>query len=306
MANEITYALGGDIRAAAILHQELATLLADRASLMGHSALVNYGDMSGRGSTVLQVGQAGLDGYDKMASVAEGASVANTALTDASVNITIARQALQYEITDLMSLSDSIGLVAPRLAQSMVGSADMRFTQMVCEVTDDFTAIAGTSGINMSVDDWFDAQFALTQAGVPGPYLAILHPVQLTDWQGSLRAETGVLSWQPASAEAIAIKGQGYAGQFGGVDVFSSQQVPTANAGADRAGGMFGAGAVGYATGMQSAIYSGGEIVVPAGAQIVAEFSRNASAGQTIITGNLFCGVAIVEDSRGVSIITDA
>ena len=306
MANEITYGNSGDLQLAAILHQELGLALADRASLMGHGVLTNYGDMSGGGSTVLQVGAAGLDGFDKMAAVAEGASVANTALTDGSVNITIARQALQYEITDLATLANSIGLDAPRLAASMVGSADMRFTQMVAEVADDFTATAGASGVDMVVADWYDAQFALTQSGVPGPYLALLSPVQITDFQSSLRAESGVLSWVPASASMIEIKGQGFAGQFGGVDVFVSQQVPTANAGSDRAGCMMGVGAIGYATGMQSPIYGAGDIVIPAGAQIVCEFSRNAASAQTIITGNLFCGVSIVEDSRGVSIITDA
>ena len=306
MANEILHSGLGDLRLSAILHQDIQMLLADRAGLWGHPAITYYGDVAGRGSTVLEVPLAGLDGSDKMAAVAEGASVSNSALVDASPSITIARQALQYEISDLANLTDSVGLNTDRLAASMVGSADMRFTEMIAGITDDFTATAGTSGTNMSVDDWFDAQFALTQAGVPGPYFALLHPQQLTDFQGSLRAETGILSWQPASADMTLVKGQGFAGQFSGVDVFTSQQVPTANAAADRAGGMWGQGAVGYCDGAIAPVRGAGDIVMPAGTKIVVEFERSASGGLTKVVGNYYVGVGIVEDGRGVSIITDA
>jgi len=306
MANEIYYSGLGDLRLAAVLHQEIALLLADRGSLRGQPAIVNYGDLSGRGSTVLEVPQAGLDGYDRMAAVAENASTSNTALTDASPSITIARQALQYQISDLANITDSVGLDTDRLAASMVGSYDMRFTEMICQITDDFTATAGSSGVDMVVADWYDAQFALTQSSVTGPYLAILHPVQLTDFQSSLRAEAGAVQYVPATAEMLAIKGPGFAGSFNGVDIFASSHVPTANAGADRAGGMFGAGAVGYATGSLTAVRGAGGLVLPAGTPVVVEFERDAAGAMTTVVGNGFLGVAIVEDGRGVSIITDA
>jgi len=182
----------------------------------------------------------------------------------------------------------------------------MRFTEMICQITDDFTATAGSSGVDMVVADWYDAQFALTQSSVTGPYLAILHPVQLTDFQSSLRAEAGAVQYVPATAEMLAIKGPGFAGSFNGVDIFASSHVPTANAGADRAGGMFGAGAVGYATGSLTAVRGAGGLVLPAGTPVVVEFERDAAGAMTTVVGNGFLGVAIVEDGRGVSIITDA
>jgi len=130
MANEIYYSGLGDLRLAAVLHQEIALLLADRGSLRGQPAIVNYGDLSGRGSTVLEVPQAGLDGYDRMAAVAENASTSNTALTDASPSITIARQALQYQISDLANITDSVGLDTDRLAASMVGARQTLLSPM--------------------------------------------------------------------------------------------------------------------------------------------------------------------------------
>jgi len=304
MANEIYYSGLGDLRYATILAGELGLLLADRASLWRNPAITFYGDARGSGSTVFDVPLAGLDGYDLMASVAENASTSNTALTDASPAITVARQALQYQISDLANSTDSVGLTAERLAQSMVGSASMRFTEMVANVADDFTSTVGTSGADMTVDDFFDAQFALTQSSVPGPYLAMLYPVQLTDLQNSIRAEAGALQFMPATQEMLNIKGAGFQGMFNGVEIFASSHVPTANAGADSAGGMFGRGAIGYRE-MSVSVVPGHNGVIQATGPISVEFERDAAGALTKIVGNYFVGVAIIEDGRGVSIITD-
>ena len=102
------------------------------------------------------------------------------------------------------------------------------------------------------------------------------------------------------------IKGQGFAGQFNGVDIFVSSKVVTANAGADRAGAMFGYGAVAMAEGSPYAITGAGGIVQPAGTPLVVEFERDASSALTKIVGNYYAGVAKVQDGMGVSIVTDA
>jgi len=264
------------------------------------------GNIVGSGSNVIQTPIVGLDGYDTRSSPADGAAVSNTALTETNANITVARRALQYSISDLANLTDSVGLNVQRLAQSMVGSAQMTFQSLLCDVTDGFTSTVGTSGVDMTVDDFFSAQFTLTLASVPGPYICILHPRQLADLQSSLRAEAGPNQYVAATQDMLSIKGQGFSGMFNGVDIFVSSKVPTANAGADRAGGMFGYGAVGYAEGSPFAITGAGGIVAPAGTPIVVEFERDASSALTKIIGNYYVGVAKLQDSMGVSIITDA
>jgi len=305
MANEVLYSGLGDLRLSLVLTREIALLLKDRASLMGHPSIAYYGDLTGAGSTVIDVGQAGLDGYDLMTSVAEGSSTSNTALTDASPGITIARQALQRQISDLANLTDSIGLNTQRLAADMAGAASMRFTEMVANVADDFTATAGATTVNLSVDDWFDAQFTLTQASVPGNYLSLLYPVQVTDLQNALRSETGPLQYISATQEMLGIKGPGYSGSLNGVDIFASTHVPTANAGADSAGAMWGIGAIGYADGSVANVLGAGGVSYPAGTKVMVEFERDAAGALTKIVGNYYCGVALIEDGRGVSIITD-
>lgn len=307
MADEILFSnLSGSARLAAVLAKEIELTLADRASLHKHPSIKFMGSVVGTGSNVIQTPIVGLDGYDTMSSPADGSAVSNTALTETNANITVARRALQYSISDLAALTDSVGLNVQRLAQSMVGSAQMTFQSLLCDVVDNFTSTVGTSGVDMSVDDFYSAQFTLTLASVPGPYICILHPRQLADFQSSLRAEAGPSQFVAATQDMLNIKGQGFVGTFNGVDMFVSSKVVTANSGADRAGAMFGYGAVGYAEGSPFAVTGAGGIVAPAGTPIVVEFERDASSALTKIVGNYYCGVARLQDSMGVAIITDA
>ena len=309
MANEITFAnTVGDLKLAKILNNEIQLLLADRFSLRNHPSIFQAGNISGRGSSVLSVPQAGLDGFDLMSATGgEIAATANVALTDSSADITISRFALRREISDLANMTDSVGLTVERLAADMVGGYEMAVTNAICDTIDGFTTVAGTSGVDLSVDDFFSALFSLEQASVPTPYVAVLHPVQLTDLQSSIRAEGGALQYIAATQEMLQAKGQGFAGSFLGVDIFKSSKVPPANGGADRAGAMMGYGAIGMAEGSVRPIAAlGGALQFPAGTIIAVEYERTAATALTSITGNAYFGVAKLQDSMGVSIITDA
>ena len=308
MANEVLYSGLGDLRLAKILNNEIQLLLADRFSLRNHPSIANFGNISGRGSSVLSIPQAGLDGYDLMTAVGgETAAAANVALTDNSADITIARFALRREISDLANMTDSVGLTVERLAADMVGGYEMAVTNSICDVIDGFTTTAGTSGVDLSVDDFFSALFSLEQANVPTPYVAVLHPVQVTDLQSSIRGEGGALQYIAATQDMLAAKGQGFAGSFLGVDIFKSSKVPTANAGADRAGAMMGYGAVGMAEGSVRPIAAlGGALQFPAGTVIAVEYERTSATALTSITGNAYFGVAKLQDAMGVSVISDA
>lgn len=309
MANEVTNAgLIPDLRLARILNNEIQLLLADRFSLRTHPSIFNAGNIAGRGSSVISIPQAGLEGYDLMTAVGgETASASNVALTDASADITIARFALRREISDLANMTDSVGLTAERLAADMVGGYEMAVTNAICDTIDGFTATAGTTGVDLSVDDFFSALFTLEQASVRTPYVSVLHPVQVTDLQNSIRAEGGALQYIAATQEMLAAKGQGFAGSFLGVDIFKSSKVPTANGGADRAGAMMGYGAVGMAEGSVRPISAlSGALQFPAGTVIAVEYERSSATALTAITGNAYFGVALLQDAMGVSIISDA
>ena len=306
MANEVLYSGLGDQRTAAILAQEIALLLADRQSLWGHPSLWYLGDLAGRGSTVIQQPQVGLDGYDEMAAVTEGSSTSNTALADASDQVTIARQALQYQFSGLAELTEPNGIIDPvRLAASMVGSAMMRFQSMLTALHATFSQSVGTTGVDMSVDDFFDANITLDLVSAAGDRIMDLHPRQWGDLQQSLRAELGAIGFSPATTEMLGRWGPGFKGRFLNTDIFASAKVPTANAGADRDGALWTRGAILWADATARPRAGAFGVIVPAG-KIQVEFESDAAGNLTKVVGNYFVGVAEGQDTMACRIVTDA
>lgn len=291
MADEVLVSGLGDLTVAEILAQEVGLLLADRASFRNGAYLVDVGDVRGTGTTTKKVGFAGLDGYDEMAAVAEGAAVANTPLSDGSVTVTVARQALQYSESDLADMILPDGSVnVERLALSMVGSAEMRFTSMVCNVIDDFSQVVGTSGTAFTFTKLQQGIFLIERAPAPTAELvSILAPKGITDLQADLFGVVGVAQYMPATAEMVVAKGQGMQGRLLGVDLFKSAKAVTS--GGDRKGGLWHRGAVLYGEGTPKAIKSP-TFMVPAGTKLLIEFQRDASSALTKVVGNFYCGVA--------------
>ena len=307
MSGEMIYA-GASERIAAALYMEMGMLLADRASIRLHPAISNYSDLAGRGSTVLKIPLFGLDGYDSMAATNanEVTAVGNTAITTAAPTITIARYALARERSDLYQMTDPGYLNVEALARDGFGGYDMAVTTAIAALASGFSNSVGTSGVDLSVDDWFSAIFQLEESSVDGQLLAVLHPVQTSNLQASIRLEGGAIQFVSATQEMLQAKGQGFIGQFAGVDIFKSSKVATANSGADRAGMMVGQGAIGFAAGSPTAISGLGGFVVPNGTEVMTEFERAAKAGLQSIVSSAFFGVSELQDGKGVGIITDA
>ena len=293
-----------DLRLAAALDQEIAMLLADRASLRNTGTIRNYGMVNGMGSDTKVVRLAGLGGTDAFsATAAENTAVATTALTDSSVSIAVARAALRRDISDLADLTGFAGsdITPETLASAMVIEAEAFFVAQVAAAVATASANVGTSGVDASIDDLFSAIFTLELTSNEGPFTALLHPQQLADLQDSLRAEAGAVQFMPSSAALLEIKGQGYAGSFLGVDIYKSAHVTSA--GGNKEGGMWGVGAIGFAEGSPNIAY--GDVVRPAASPRVGECQRDASAATTEIVGHYYLGVAVIEQDRLVGIVTD-
>jgi len=306
MSNELLYSSMGDLELAAILNQELRLKLADRAALEVHPSIVLIGDVMGAGSTVIKTGFVGLDGYDAMSAVAEGSSSSNTALTDDAVSVTVARQALQRQISDLASIVNRGRMDPERLVADMVGAARMRKMAMLAALATSFTNTVGTSGSDMSVDDFFDGDIILNMASVPAEgRLAILHGRQIGDLRQSLRAESGALQWDQATVDMIKAAGPGLIARFLGYDIFQSSKCPAANTNADRAGMMLGAGALIYAEGTREPMIGDAAGVLAPGTKVWIGFERDEAGALTKVVGNYYIGVNIAEDARGVAVITD-
>ena len=296
------------LRLESILENEVQMMLADMASIRQTNALRFMGDVAGSGSDAITARFASIGAKTPMAATAaEDTDVAATLPTYSTTTVTIARNALRYDISDLASLTGLGADLDPfRLASSMSQSAEARFMEIVCNTFSSATASAGVSGSDMTVTDFYDAMTALELNNNFGEIFAVLHPRQFSDLVNSLRAETSnALAFAPSTHDLISIKGQGYAGRMLGVDIWKSSYVPLNGGATDRIGAMFSAGAVGYAFGSMRPII-GGVDIRPGGTAVTVEFQRDSSKALTEVVASLYCGASLIQDAQMCKIETDA
>jgi len=121
-------------------------------------------------------------------------------------NILAANHGKPHAAQEIDPASGRINVSA--LAADMVASAQARFTTMVAALGSGFSSSVGSTGVNLSVDNWFSAVLTLELANVGGPYVAFLHSQQIGDLRTSLRSETGTIPLLPPSPAVIAQVGQ--------------------------------------------------------------------------------------------------
>lgn len=307
MANEILYSGLGDLRLAETLSTQFMLLLADRNWLGNHPALWDAGDISGTGSTVVKIPQIGLDGYDAAAaSSGENGNSANVALTDASITVTVARQTLARETSGLAQITDPGFLTSPTWANDAFGAMNARMTNMITALMSGFSSSVGATGVNFSLANLLAAKGTLAaNNALDSTPLTILSSVQMHDLMTEIATTSGgAAQFAQASQELIAARGIGFQGSYLALDFFSSNRVPTANSGADYAGGMFTRGAIVTAFGTPYVEDPTQQVAI--GGRILFERDRTARTDLTAYVSHFYYGVAEGQDLRGVAIITDA
>lgn len=277
-------------------------MLANRSSLRGHPALINLGALGagrpGSGSLTSQFSLFGLDGYDTLSTVTEGNAVSETALTMALRTIAVARRGLRRGLSDQMATIDPTGtLNVPRFAIDGFISANVTLTKMIAALMDGFATEVGTTGVDYSHDTFLEEKAALIEAKVTGPFLKIMPESHYSRWMVDLEGRGGLTQWRPASVEMQMLRGPGFQGTYDNVDVFTSDGCVTD--GSDKIGGMFGAGAIGYAE--MPITYPESAIIVLNEGPIAVEEIRSGLSALTDIVTHYHVGVTEIEDLRGVS-----
>lgn len=313
MTNEIKY-LGSGVadpagttitRASEILNGLIHENLVDRTDL--RQTMVRLGDLGGSGSDTLSTPKVSFDDPMAAAAADETTASALTALGVGVTNISVAHQILAYGLTDkYMITGGPANLGMAQIAAKMADAYVLRMTDLACTAAESFSSDVD-AGTSMSVDGFFDAIAQLEQSSVPGPYFCVLHHNQWVELQSGLRGETNsTIAFNPATPEQIAIKPAGFAGTLYGVDVYQCDSVT--NTASHYNGFMFGMGALAYveASPRQAMPGSMAALVTPAGSPLYAEFDRDANPGISKIVGHAFAGCAILEDARGVGLLSDA
>ena len=304
MANEITLTgSGASTRASEVYNRLIHELLMDPTDLRG--VVRNLGDIGGSGSAVLTTGTVDYDLAMAAANTDEVTAADNTAVTVGAVSLTVAHQIISFGMSDLHSVTGAPGMLdLQALASKAAQAYGLRFTDLTMAAADTITANVGTSGADMTVDDWFSATATLQQAVCPGPYTAILAPVQVTDLQASLRSEGGAIQFLPATAAQLSLKGPGFQGSFMGVDIWQSDSVSTS--GGNRVGAMFGDGCLGYVEASARGNMPGAISAGAPGSPVYAEFVRAGDPGISRVVAHAFVACGLLETARGVNITTDA
>lgn len=304
MANEITYTgAAGSLRAAEILNSSIWDLLYDGTDL--RSICIKLADLGGSGSAVSKTAQVDLGTSMSAANPDEVTPQGNSNLPASSLSLTIAQQIISYELSDLMQITQGAGNVGmDTLARAVAEAYIIRFTGLACTAGAGFTNTVGNTGVDLLVDDFYAAVYQLEQTSNNVPFSAVLFPTQFTDLQESLRSEGGAVQFMPATAATLEAHGQGYKGQFLGVDIWTSDQVVTANAGADSNGFMMSGGGIAFVEASARGVMPGATMA-PAQSPVYAEFDRVADPGLSRIIAHAFVGVGVSEDNKGVGIITD-
>jgi len=304
----LTYAAtGADLRITETANALLLILLVDLTDLF--QLCTNLGDQAGRGSTTDKVSRVDLD--DAMTAPAEGAAVGVTDPATSNVTVAIARQALRRQETDLLRItgaSSMFSLTQEFLARDAANSIVIRRTAQVAALFPAVANFVGASGVDLTVTNIYQAMFQLQTARNRPPFACVLFPEQMNNFQNDLRGESGAVQFQNATDAMLAAKGSGFAGSWHNINFWTSDQVPTANAGADSNGSMFAAGAFGYKEASAASMLraAGSEIVpVPEFSPAFIELQRIPASGTTDAVYNYYDGVVELEDLRAVSIITD-
>lgn len=289
---------------------EWLRMRADRdTSLLAHPALFYAGDAMGKGSVTFKVPQIGLDGFRRLEQVSENGAVGSIAIDDDESSLTIAPWRKAYEFSDLFQ-AVQMGQLSPTvLARDALMATANTLVYMIAQLVGSFTSTSGTPGSALTGLHLLSAKAQLSGRSVPGPYAFVGSASQVEDFHGWLAATAGGgVQWLPATAAQLSAYGEGYQGNWGGIDIFLSNRVPTTNGGVDSAGGMFGLGAIAwgdssFASEPDPNILDFGGVVGGRG-KVRFERDRTAKAGSTAYVTHAQLGCAEAQDAAGQSIIT--
>jgi len=301
-----TYATdGAALRLAEVPTALLHLNLADRVDL---SALcVDLGDAAGSGSSVGHVPTLTLTD-NLSATAAEDTDIAATSISSGQVQLTVVRYSLVRKFSDLFAGTSGPGQAGPELIAADAANAISRTRSgLVAGLFGSASNDVGDSGVDLSVSNVYSAMYQLMNDGNSPRFACVLAPVQLTDFMEDMRGEAGPQQWIPASQAMLAAKGPGFSGEWNGIEFYTSPEVDTANAGADRQGCMFAQGAIGYREMSLNGIPGiAGISGIPAGLRAAIEFDRTGTAATSAYTVHYYPAFSVLEADRMVSITTDA
>jgi len=223
------------------------------------------------------------------AAVNEATDLSNTAVNPTSATITASEIGVMTTLTDLgaNSASRNVGADIGKLFGEAIAK---KVDTDLCGLFSSFTTnTGGAAGTELTADLLFKAQAQLRTLSVPAPYYAVFHPKALFNLKKTL-TQAGYSGTATAISEIgnEALR-NGYIGRIAGIDVFENANL-SIDASDDSIGGVFHPASIGLAMKEDFKV----------------ETQRDASLRATEIVASIVYGKAVVKESFGVAITTDA
>jgi len=223
------------------------------------------------------------------AAVNEATDLSNTAVNPTSATITASEIGVMTTLTDLgaSSASRNVGADIGKLfGEAIAKKVDTDLVGLFSSFT---TNTAGAAGTELTADLLFKAQAQLRTLSVPAPYYAVFHPKALFNLKKTLtQAGYGTSAYAVSEIGNEALR-NGYIGRIAGIDVFENANL-SIDGSDDSVGGVFHPQSIGLAMKEDFKV----------------ETQRDASLRATEIVASIVYGKAVVKESFGVAVTTDA
>ena len=306
MANETSYAalLSAGGRVARVLSDAIHENLYDPVGLRSLMTMVPFG-AGGSATTNITKVTRGLAAAAASTEVSGGFS--NTLPTTGNYDVTVARYGAVIQPSDLFKITGG-ALDVSYILGMLMQALDLTLTDLLCALFANVAGNVGTSGADMTVDDFFDAIYYLNLQNNGAELAAVLHNQQVNDLIESVRGETGALAFRADAQGLLQVPGVGFRGQLAGVAIYQSDSCALANTNADRRGCMFAPGAFSYQlapVGAMDPMIDPADLVFQTDEMFI-ERSRDSANALTSFLLNFYPGPAEAEALRAVRITTDA
>ena len=224
------------------------------------------------------------------AAVADGTDLANTAFNTTSKTMTASEIGVMVELTDLAAEGandDVAAAIGRQLGAAMAEKVDTDLAGLFSG----FSSSLGTGDTEISADLIFQAAATLrtNNADQNGGYVCLLHPFQAYQLKKQLTNVGAAAMSHALSDVGNGALRDGFVGRIAGVDIFESNVVTGASAGA-YVGAVMSQDALGYMVKRSMRI----------------ETERNASKRSLEIVGSMAYGVSELFDSYGIGLVADA
>lgn len=238
----------GHRMAQVLLQQEITQYLAERASM--RRLCMYVGDVSGSTSDTYRQLYAQIGFGMSAASLAEGGTITPSTVTVDYTDVQVGQRGTLVNETWLAQLTGRPGtdLDLTMVAMLAGDTYEATFGDDVAAQIATASNTVGSSGVDMSMDDHYDAiYYHILQSGQSGPLVAVYHGRQVADLVESKRGEPA--EWVKDTTQT-AWTGMEMQGVLAGVPVLKNNRITAA--GGNRLGGMFSPRAIRYATAQAS------------------------------------------------------